>query len=103
MTERQEIHCHECNQYVQFDIDIELDGNHVLNCPVCGHEHCRVVENGKITGDRWDHRNRHPVVYVPTSTITTSTASTYATYSSTATSATGGYFIYGSWMNTATS
>ena len=55
--ERQEIHCHNCDRYVQFDIDLGLDGNHVLECPNCGHEHCRVVKNGVITGDRWDSRN----------------------------------------------
>lgn len=54
---RQELHCHECDKYVQFIIDASLDGNHVLNCPNCGHEHCRVVKDGLITGERWDSRN----------------------------------------------
>ncbi len=57
MIERQELYCHECGHYVQFPIDLELNGNHVLACPVCGHEHCRVVKDGKITGERWDSRN----------------------------------------------
>lgn len=56
---RQEIHCHECDRYVQFEIDMDLDGNHVFNCPKCGHEHCRVVKNGEITEERWDRRNRN--------------------------------------------
>jgi len=43
--------------FVQFDLDFEIDGNHVLECPECGHEHCRVITDGKITGDRWDSRN----------------------------------------------
>ena len=55
--ERQELFCHACSKYVQFDLDLGLDGNHVLNCPNCGHEHCRVVKNGKITDVRWDQRN----------------------------------------------
>lgn len=54
---RQEIHCHACDKWVQFIIDQALDGNHVLNCPNCGHEHCRVVKNGEITDFRWDQRN----------------------------------------------
>src|ERR1700690_528754 len=55
--ERQEIHCHNCDKYVQFTLDLSMNGNHVLKCPNCGHEHCRVVENGKITDTRWDQRN----------------------------------------------
>jgi hypothetical protein len=57
MKQRQELHCHACNQYVQFDIDLEQNGNHVIICPNCGHEHCRVIENGIITEARWDSRN----------------------------------------------
>ena len=55
--ERQELHCHACNQYVQFDIDIEQNGDHVIVCPNCGHEHCRVIKDGVITEARWDRRN----------------------------------------------
>lgn len=54
---RQELWCHACDNHVQFVVDMELDGNHVLNCPNCGHEHCRVVKDGVITDDRWDQRN----------------------------------------------
>lgn len=54
---RQELHCHACNQWVQFLVDLEMDGNHVLHCPVCNHEHCRVVKDGVITDIRWDSRN----------------------------------------------
>lgn len=74
MVERQELHCHACGRYVQFDLDTELDGNHVLECPNCGHEHCRVVRDGKITGGRWDQRNgdTYQVATSGTSTTTTS-------------------------------
>lgn len=54
---RQELYCHNCDHHVQFVVDMELDGNHVLNCPNCQHEHCRVVRDGRITEDRWDQRN----------------------------------------------
>ena len=57
MIEKQELWCHECERYVQFDIDLSLNGNHVIVCPNCGHEHCRVVENGIITEARWGSRN----------------------------------------------
>jgi len=49
--EKQELHCHNCDRYVQFDIDPDMDGNFVIKCPNCGHEHCRVVKNGMILDD----------------------------------------------------
>ncbi len=65
---RQELYCHECGNYVQFELDLSLNGNHVIVCPVCGHEHCRVIENGRITDVRWDSRNNRlnnrPTIYV---------------------------------------
>jgi hypothetical protein len=80
--ERQEIHCHACNRYVQFPIDLSLDGRHVLNCPNCGHEHCRVVTKGKITEERWDQRNGNimPTYVISSFVITQSTTSTTSTY-----------------------
>jgi len=30
MKERQELWCHECQKYVQFDIDVSLNGQHVI-------------------------------------------------------------------------
>jgi len=98
MIERQELHCHECNRYVQFNMDMSLNGNHVLECPNCGHEHCRVVKDGVITDDRWDSRNG---ASIPISYATTTATSTYAVYSasSTATAGTGSGFLYDSWLN----
>ena len=58
MREAQELHCHACDKYVQFPMDLSLDGNHILTCPNCGHEHCRVIHDGKITGDRWSSRDQ---------------------------------------------
>lgn len=100
MNERQEIWCHNCNQYVQFDIDMELDGNHVLLCPNCEHEHCRVVKNGVITDDRWDSRNG-ATYYVSTSSATTSiTSVTLSVVSASTTSGTGALYLASSWMST---
>jgi len=104
MKERQELHCHECNKYVQFDLDLDLDGNHVLTCPNCGHEHCRVVKNGKITEERWSSRNRNlATITVSQATVTTTTTSTYTSYDSTSSNTTDtSSFLYSSWMNTTT-
>ena len=97
--ERQELYCHWCGHYVQFDIDLSMDGNHVLKCPVCGHEHCRVVRNGRITEDRWDSRNGITIL-VSTSTITVTTNSTYNIYLSVnATGTTSASLVYQSWLS----
>jgi uncharacterized protein YbaR (Trm112 family) len=93
MKEKQELYCHECSRYVQFDIDISLNGNHVLNCPICKHEHCRVVKDGVITDDRWDQRNGETHMIYGTTATTTSTWNTMGG---------GSFFIYSSWMNTTT-
>ena len=92
---RNELHCHACDKYVQFVIDQGLDGNHVLDCPNCGHEHCRVVKDGLITDDRWDSRNgpTYPVsgtytTWTNSATITSSSSAYFAmmtdTYGTTA-------------------
>jgi len=95
-AERQELHCHACNQYVQFTMDMSLNGNHVLNCPNCNHEHCRVVKDGVITEDRWDARNGPAILVYG---ATTSTASTWATYTATSATNPGRSFLYLSWTN----
>lgn len=89
--ERQELHCHGCNRYVQFSLDVSLNGNHVLECPNCGHEHCRVVKDGKITDIRWASRNG------PTHVVTWATSTTASTW---VTSGARNYFLYNAWMNT---
>jgi hypothetical protein len=96
MVERQELHCHACQSYVQFDLDLSMNGNHVLNCPKCGHEHCRVVKDGKITDDRWDQRNGG----VDTSTGIVISGATYTTTSTYTVVSTASTFTYSAWMNT---
>ena len=83
-------------------MDMSLNGNHVLTCPKCGHQHCQVVVDGKITEDRWQSRNMN-VIYVSPTSVTTSGISTYTTYSTVTstvtTTSSGTYFLYNSWMN----
>jgi len=74
----QELYCHACGGYVRFDLDLALDGNHVLECPNCGHEHCRVVKGGVITDARWDRRNG------PTYAVAASVVSWYSQSATTA-------------------
>ena len=53
---RTDLFCTECDKNFIGTIDFNIDGNHVIICPYCGHEHCRVIKNGTITDDRWDSR-----------------------------------------------
>lgn len=109
MIERQEIHCHNCDKYVQFNLDTDMDGNHVLKCPNCGHEHCRVVHKGKISDTRWAQRNGSFVgtppngmpVYQVAGNIQYTVVSTYTTYTTVTITAnsTGSSFLYGAWLN----
>lgn len=48
--------CHECSKQFVALLDYRIKGNHVVECPHCGHEHCRVIEGGRITQERWDSR-----------------------------------------------
>ncbi len=89
MIEKQELHCHDCERYVQFEVDMSLNGNHVLECPKCGHEHCRVVQNGIITDDRWDRRNKTHKVGASTWTYVCTSSSTSS----------GSTFLAASWTN----
>lgn len=56
---RTDMHCHDCSKNFIALLDYNIEGNHEIICPYCGHRHCRVIENGKITGDRWDGKNSH--------------------------------------------
>jgi hypothetical protein len=85
-----EIFCHGCNKYFRVDFDRNKNGNHVVKCPHCKHEHCRVIENGRITSTRWDQRNGVTWHYV--ATTNTYSESTFVVYgSSSTTSASDNY------------
>lgn len=91
--DRQELYCHNCNRYARFDVPAD-NGNLIVVCPNCSHNHYRVVMNGIITADRWGSAN-HPIMYA---SGTTSYYVSYATTSSTADS-----FLSQSWVNSSTS
>lgn len=67
--------CHACGLTMRFELDPGLNGNHVIKCPNCGHEHCRVIKNGEVTGDRWDSRNGM-TFYITATSGTSATGST---------------------------
>ncbi len=100
MIKRQELYCHGCNGYVQFNLDTSLNGNHVLNCPKCGHQHHRYVNNGIIEGAM---RSTPNVLSYRASSTTWTSTSTWDTYTSSDTTGTGGpTFLYEAWMDTGT-
>lgn len=53
---RSDLHCTNCAKNFIAQLDYRIDGNHIVECPYCGHEHCRAVKDGKVTEDRWDSR-----------------------------------------------
>jgi len=54
---RTDMYCSNCYKNFVAQLDMSLDGQHVVECPFCFHEHCRVITNGKVTSDRWESRN----------------------------------------------
>lgn len=55
--QRTELYCHHCSKNFVAELDYAINGDHVVECPHCGHEHCRTIINGSITSERWDGRN----------------------------------------------
>lgn len=70
---RQELDCSNCGRYVQFDLDFDRDGNHEVECPHCHHIHYRVIQDGKVTGERY--ASSMGVVTYTAMNITSSTTS----------------------------
>jgi DNA-directed RNA polymerase subunit RPC12/RpoP len=52
--QRTDLYCHDCSKNFIAQLEFSLDGNHTVECPHCGHHHHRVIQNGKVTGERWD-------------------------------------------------
>lgn len=93
MKEKTEFYCHECNGYITVELDMELNGNHVVNCPKCNHEHCRVIKNGVVTEERWASRNGGTFNYTPTMASYSVTSIYFTTSSSDA------VFLNQGWMD----
>lgn len=53
---RTDMYCHDCGKVYVAALNFDLEGNHIVLCPRCGHQHCRVIEKGVVTGTRWDSR-----------------------------------------------
>lgn len=55
---RTDMNCTECGKNFIAQLDFSVEGNHIIECPYCGHEHCRVIKYGKVTGERWCSRKQ---------------------------------------------
>lgn len=55
---RTDMDCTNCSRHFIAQLDLSLDGNHIISCPWCEHEHCRVVRGGTVTEDRWSSRGQ---------------------------------------------
>ena len=47
-----EFKCHCEKPYIYVWLNTNMDGNYVVRCPTCGHEHYRTVKGGIISDDR---------------------------------------------------
>ena len=99
MREAQELHCHDCDRYVQFTLDLSANGNYVLDCPNCGHKHYRVVKNGQVSDARW---GRDPS-QTGWNTVTATSSSTVSVDSISTGGSSTSAFITQAWYNTSSS
>lgn len=74
---RTDLHCHACQGTFVAELDMALTGNHEIPCPNCGHIHYRVIESGRVTGDRY--RSSMQTYAVTTSNVTMTTDTTFTT------------------------
>ena len=74
-----ELYCHNCSRYIQYELDASINGEHVIICPNCGHEHFRYVENGIVTDRRYGSSNiiTHVTVLSVSSVSSTTSDSAY--------------------------
>lgn len=55
--QRTDLDCTSCGKVFVAKLNFDLDGNHKILCPYCGHEHWRVIKKGVVTGSRWGSQN----------------------------------------------
>lgn len=86
---RHELFCTECRNYVQFTMDLSVDGEYEIQCPNCHHLHYRIVKDDEVTEARWRSSGPGSLTawnVTSTATTTASVGLNYAWISST-----GGY------------
>lgn len=56
---RTDMYCHACSSSFVAIINFDLDGNHQIECPKCGHIHYRLVQHGRVTSERYHSDSRN--------------------------------------------
>lgn len=51
--------CHNCSGQFVARINYDLDGDHRIVCPRCGHVHFRTIVKGVMTQTRWSPKDGH--------------------------------------------
>jgi DNA-directed RNA polymerase subunit RPC12/RpoP len=49
---RTDMNCTDCSRVFIAKINFDVNGNHIIKCPYCGHDHHRVITNGIVTEAR---------------------------------------------------
>lgn len=52
-VQRSQVDCSDCGKIFISKVNHDLDGNHKVVCPYCGHEHWRAIKAGVVTAQRW--------------------------------------------------
>lgn len=51
-----------CGKYFYFTLRDNLNGNHRIHCPNCGHVHYRELKNGEITEARFNKDDKNILI-----------------------------------------
>jgi len=62
---RTNVDCTSCGRIFIAKVNHDVDGNHRIVCPLCGHQHYRTIRKGVVTGDRFSSQ-AGPNIEVPT-------------------------------------
>ena len=68
--QRSNVYCTNCGERFIATLDLSLNGNHEITCPLCSHVHYRVVRDGVVTEDRY-RSSAGPTYQATTSTTVT--------------------------------
>jgi DNA-directed RNA polymerase subunit RPC12/RpoP len=53
---RTDCDCHSCSGRFIAKLNYDIDGDHRVVCPRCGHIHYRTIQKGVVTETRWNSR-----------------------------------------------
>lgn len=95
---RSNVYCTNCGGTFIATMNLGLNGNHQITCPLCQHIHYRVVRDGVVTEDRWASSSG-PTYIVSTSTAFTNVSVTGFTTNGTNNGTGNSSYLTSSWLN----